>query len=186
MGESGRTERSRAAPAHRRARTEDEDLPPGSAAEIAGIVVPPIGRPRLTYSAAGVQLFESEIPGRNAGRAIAIRERATNRHRWVVVTRGCVQGTTVRWVGAVGNRIIGVTQSRHGVYAAGDAILIIDVPSGTAWAMRLPEHASEANREGDTELRTSLANSILTFRIGEETSSIDLGPILATTPAPHP
>lgn len=162
---------------------EDEDLPRYGGPELAGIMVLGIGPPRRTLSAAGVELFEAELGGRNAGRAIALRDPATDRHRWVVVTRGCVQGTTVTWLGAVGSRIVGITHSRHGRYARGDAILIIDVPTGTAWAVRFPGTIRDATEADDGVVQASRTGSQLTLRVGAVSAELDLAPLLALIPA---
>jgi hypothetical protein len=162
--------------------SEDEGRPaqrPG----LVGIWVPGTERPKRTFSAAGVDLFEAELPGRNSGRAIALFDPAGKRHRWVVATRGCVQGTTVAWLGTVGTRIIGLTHSRHPRYAEGDAILIIDVASGTAWAVPIPEAIREANLFQDDPPRARLKGSQLTLRAAKVVATVDLAPSLATIPA---
>ena len=166
----------------------DEDLQSRGGPEIPGITVPACSRPMRTFAGAGVELFESEIPGRNGGRAIALRDPAANRHRWVVVTRGCVQGTTAEWLGSVGPRIVGLTRSRHGRYAQGDAILIIDVPTGTAWAVRLPEAIRDEAAVG-AKIRAFLSSPTLALRAGKTSATIDLAPLVTEisggAPAPR-
>jgi hypothetical protein len=146
--------------------------------EILGVVVPMIGRPRRTFSGAGVVLYESELPSRNGGRAIAIWDPERNRHRWVVATRGAVQGTTVAWAGVVGDHIVGVTSSRHGAYEPGDAILILDVPSGTAWAVRFPGVAGLSN-DSSQPRRGRLVGTVLTIETDAPLASVDLAPLVA-------
>lgn len=158
--------------------TERGEYEPPAPPMLGGIVVPGAGAPRRTFRAAGVELFESEVPGRNTARAIAIRDPRRNRHRWVVITRGCVQGSTVSWLGAAGKRIVGVTRSGHSRYAAGDAILLIDVPTGTAWAMRIPEPirvALRADDWGDPEMHATLSRrGVVTLRVGRTRAAIDV------------
>lgn len=151
--------------------------------EVVGIKVPGVGPPTRTFTALNVDIFEAELPGRNLGRAIALRDRASNRHRWVVVTRGCIQGTTVKWVGVVGAKIVGVTHSRHPAHAEGDAVLIIDVPSGTGWAIRFPEAVRDRLLLGGRgQVRASLRGTRLSLRLREITSTINLAPLLALIP----
>jgi hypothetical protein len=151
--------------------------------QLDGVSIPPIGRPRPTFATRRYQLFEATIPGRNEGKAIALLDRAANRHRWVVVTRGCVQGTTVSWLGTVGDRIVGVTNSRHGRYAEGDAILVIDAPTATAWAIRLPDNIRDRRFDSDGKVRASLSRSVLSLRAARAKAKIDLAPLLAQIPA---
>ncbi|MGE0549436.1 MAG: hypothetical protein AB7O24_13420 [Kofleriaceae bacterium] len=152
---------------------------PNGNAELVGVRVPALtSRPTRTFAAATIDVFEAEIPGRNAGRAIAIYDRANKRHRWVVVTRGCVQGTTVRWLGAIGTKLIGMTESRHARYQRGDAILVIDVLTGTAWAISYPEPIRTARMERAGRIAGSLSTSSLTLRFGRVSQTIDLAPLL--------
>jgi len=166
---------------------DDDEGPSGPRArqdvQLDGVSIPPIGRPTPTFATGRFQLFEATIPGRNEGKAIAVMDRAANRHRWAVVTRGCVQGTTVSWIGAIGDRIVGVTSSRHGRYAEGDAILVIDAPTATAWAIRLPDNIRQQRLESDGKVRASLSRSILSLRVARAKAKIDLAPLLAQIPA---
>jgi hypothetical protein len=165
---------------------EPDDIerpPPRPGSEMGGVEVPGIGQPVRTYAAAGHAVFEAEIPGRNGGRAIAIHDRENDRHRWVVVTRGCVQGTRVKWVGAIGGRIVGVTRSGHPRYAPGDAILIIDLSSGTAWAVALPDEFT-LDRASEGRVRASLSRGSLTLRSGGIERTMKLRPLLVRIPPP--
>jgi hypothetical protein len=156
--------------------------PPRKDVQLGGVFVPPIGPPVPTFASGRFQLFEAKLPGHNGGRAIAVLDRTANRHRWAVVTRGCVQGTTVGWAGAIGDRFVGVTHSQHGTYALGDAILVIDAPTATAWAIQLPEAIHEALGNG-LKARASLSGSILSLRVARVKAKIDLAPLLALIPA---
>ncbi len=163
------------------AESDDEDPPLDDGTDWAGERVPDLKRPLPTFATPRFQLFEANIPGRNGGRAIALVDRAAKRHRWVVVTRGCVQGTTVKWLGAVGDRIVGVTHSR--AYAQGDAILVIDAPTGTAWAVRLPESIREALEDDDRRtVKGSLTGAHLALWVARASAKIDLAPLLAVIP----
>ena len=158
---------------------DDELLPRGPQDQLAGIVVPGLDAPTETFTVGTVEIREAALPGRNDGRAIALYDRAANRHRWVLLTRGCVQGSTVEWLGTIGARAIGVTASRHGRYARGDAIVVIDTATGTASAVALPD----AVANGDVERTTAkLEGTLVTFGAGAATATLDLEPALAELP----
>ncbi len=158
---------------------DDELLPRGTQDKLAGVVVPGLDAPTATFTVGTIEIREAALPGRNDGRAIALYDRAANRHRWVLLTRGCVQGSTVAWLGAIGTRAIGVTASRHGRYARGDAIVVIDTAAGTASAIALPD----AVANGDVERTTAkLAGTTVTFGAGAATATLDLAPALAELP----
>jgi hypothetical protein len=153
----------------------DELLPPLTNPDIAGIRVRADARaqPKRTFSAAGVDVYESALDDRYGGHAIAILDRAANRHRWVTVTRGGVRGGSVQWLGAAGAHIVGITSNTCATQD--ESILVIDIPSGTAWAVRLPD----ASHDGDAPVRPSLSGSTLTLQAGKTSSQIDLAPLLA-------
>jgi len=159
--------------------------PPPPDVQLGGISVQPIERPKPTFATRRFQIFEAEIGGHNGGKAIALFDRTARRHRWVVVTRGCVQGTTVAWAGTVGDRIIGVTHSRHERYAEGDAILVIDTPTATAWAIQFPQSIRAALAEGhrDRKATASLSGATLSLTVARVKAKIDLAPLLALIPA---
>jgi hypothetical protein len=150
--------------------TDDDDLKSHGGPELAGIYVPGLAAPSRAFQRAAFELYEAELPGRNAGRAIAFYDRAKDRHRWVMLTRGCVQGTTVRWLGVDGARVVGITRSLSGRYAKADAVVVIDTSAGTASAQRLPQ----AIREADTEPRATLSAGVVTLVAGSAHEIIDL------------
>ncbi len=146
-------------------------------------MVPGLPAPTKTFTVGTIEVREAEMPGRNSGRAIALYDRATNRHRWVLLTRGCIQGSTVRWLGAIGARAIGVTSSRHGRYAQGDAIVVLDTAAGMAWAVKLPAATTE---DGVDHSGAKLAGSTITFGSDKASAAVDLAPALAELPIPSP
>jgi hypothetical protein len=155
-------------------------LPIGTGPELTGVIVPALDAPTKTFELGSVEVREVALPGRNDGRAIALYDRAAHRSRWVLLTRGCVQGSTVTWLGAIGTRIVGVTASRHGRYARGDAVVVIDTVAGTAWAAHLPDPVAS----GDVDrTHAALAGTIVTFGGPDVTSTLDLG--AALTELPH-
>ncbi len=162
---------------------DNEMMPRVPSDRLVGVVVPGLGAPTKTFNVGTIEIREAEMPGRNSGRAIALYDRATNRHRWVLLTRGCIQGTTVQWLGAIGARAIGVTASQHGRYARGDAIVVLDTAMGTAWAVKFPAATTE---DGFDHAAAKLAGSTITFGSGKATAAIDLAPALAELPIPPP
>lgn len=58
-------------------------------------------------------------------------------------------------------------------------LLIIDVASGTAWAVRLPEAIRDARLDEDARPRATLKGSLLTLRAGKVVSTVELAPSLA-------
>ena len=146
---------------------------------LVGVMVPGLSAPRKTFKVGTIEIREAEMPGRNGGRAIALYDLAANRHRWVLLTRGCIQGTTVRWLGAIGARAIGVTSSLHGRYARGDAIVVLDTAAGTGWAVKFPVEVTEDRVE---HTRAKLTGSTVTFGTGNATAAIDLAPALGELP----
>lgn len=158
---------------------DDELLPPRTQDKLLGVVVPGLHAPAVTFTVGTIEIREAALLGRNDGRAIALYDRAANRHRWVLLTRGCVQGSTVAWLGAIGTRAIGVTASQHDRYARGDAIVVVDTAAGTASAIALPD----AVAKGDVERTTAkLAGTTVTFGAGAATATLDLAPALAELP----
>ena len=157
---------------------DSELLPKGPGPELVGVIVPGLDAPKRTFTAGAIDVYEAALPGRNGGRAIALYDHAAKHYRWVLLTRGCVQGTTVKWLGANDGKIIGVTQSIHGRYARGDGIVILDPASGTAWVVALP--AALRDLEGT---RTAvLAATSITFTVGTVTAKTDLAAALAAIP----
>jgi hypothetical protein len=119
------------------------------------------------------ELREAPLGGRNDGRAIAIYDRKMNRHRWVLLTRGCIQGTEVNWLGAIDGLAIGVTSSHPSRYAQGDAILVIDLAAGTALAVALPDGV----KAGDHGARAArLVGKVIHFQ--PTAANVDLAPAL--------
>ena len=163
-------------------RGDDELLPRGAQDKLAGVVVPGLDAPSVTFTLGAIEIRQAVLPGRNGGQAIALYDRAANRHRWVLLTRGCVQGSTVAWLGAIGPRAIGVTASQHGRYARGDAIVVIDTHAGTASAIALPA----AVAAGDVDRTTAqLVGTTVTFGAGAAIATLDLAPALAAQPPVH-
>jgi hypothetical protein len=162
---------------------DNEMMPRLPSDRLVGVVVPGLAAPTRTFNVGTIEIREAEMPGRNGGRAIALYDRAKNRHRWVLLTRGCIQGSTVQWLGAIGARAIGVTSSQHGRYARGDAIVVLDTAAGIAWAVKFPAATTE---DGFDHARATLAGSTITFGTGKATAAIDLAPALAELPISAP
>ncbi|HEY1814222.1 MAG TPA: hypothetical protein VGG74_17845 [Kofleriaceae bacterium] len=158
---------------------DDEQLAHiGPGPEQDGVVVPGIAAPTKTFAVGPIEIREATVPGRSVGRAIALYDRANSRHRWVLLTRGCVQGTAVKWLGAIGARAIGITSS-DGHYEQHDAIVVIDTAAGTAWAVRLPD----AVVSGDiAPANATLARATITFGKGSAATALDLTQALGELP----
>ena len=95
------------------------------------------GTPRRVRSVAGLELYEAPLDGRNAGVAIALYDPSRDRHRWIAVTRGHVNGTTVEWLADGDGLLLGWAESRHPVYAERDGLLVIDLRGGRAYRLNV-------------------------------------------------
>ncbi|MEZ4434621.1 MAG: hypothetical protein R3F65_19640 [bacterium] len=85
------------------------------------------------------------LGGRNDAVALAVYDRPRRRHRWLMVTRGCVNGTYLHIVAHDDRYVLAYTESRHGRYAENDAPLLLDLHAGVArriWT-RCPEYADD-------------------------------------------
>lgn len=103
---------------------------------LGGVTVPALSAPARVRQAGALELWSSSASDRNGAQAIAVYDPRADRHRWLVLTRGCIQGTRVRWIAAEGPFVIGITESRHPVYQDGDGVLVLDLQRGLAfrWA----------------------------------------------------
>lgn len=102
-------------------------------------VVPPPRKPRRLFAAEGVEIFGADLPGRNAGFALAVYETAGDRHRWVMMTRGCLLGSRVYWLAAGAGLVVGYALSDHPAYQeeAQDGLFVLDVAAGRAYRLLL-------------------------------------------------
>jgi hypothetical protein len=114
---------------------------------LRGVDVPGLGTPRRAHRSGAFELWTAERDDRNGAQAIALYDPRTDRHRWLAVTRGCIHGTTVRWIADGEGIAVGVTVSRHGVYAANDGVLVLDLERGLA--MRLVVDGNLARSDDD-------------------------------------
>lgn len=96
------------------------------------------------------EMWAATIDGRNEGLALFQYERAADRHRVLAVTRGCLNGTTVRWFARGEGLLVGASTSRHPVYADYDGLLVLDLVSGRAYRLQIaPSHRAELPRGVD-------------------------------------
>lgn len=157
---------------------DDDDADPAPAGGELGVVVPGLAAPRATFRTRTHVIYESHLEGRNGGEAIALYDRAQRRHRWVVATRGCLQGTTVKWLGTWGDFVVGATTSRHGRYASDDGLLLIDARNGTAWITRYPEVIRDARAQAEhDDVRARLRAGEVTLRAGGATATVPLAAV---------
>lgn len=91
------------------------------------------GPPRRVRRVGRLEIWELRIRDRNGARAIAVYDRRADRHRWLTVTRGCINGTVVRWLGNDSRFAVGITESQHPVYQHGDGVLVLDLELGVAF-----------------------------------------------------
>jgi hypothetical protein len=151
-----------------------EIFPPVALDQLVGVAVPDLPAPVKRFTDGGFELREAPLSDRNDGRAIAIYDRKMNRHRWVLLTRGCIQGTKVQWLGAIQGLAIGVTHSEQSRYAKGDAIVVIDPAAGTAFAVALPDLVKDEQSEGTAKL----VGNVIQLKTTIATLTVDLAPAL--------
>jgi hypothetical protein len=112
----------------------------GGAATPDGVVSFAVAAPTHVRTVGALQIWESTLGGRNGGVAIALYDRAQDRHRWVIASAHChpdmegafLLATSIRWEASGADVLVGRATSRHGVYAARDGIVAIDLRSGAA------------------------------------------------------
>lgn len=89
--------------------------------------------PRRVRRVGRLEIWEASRRDRNGARAIAVFDRRADRHRWLAVTRGCINGTEVRWIGSDPRFAVGITESRHPVYQHADGVIVLDLELGVAF-----------------------------------------------------
>ncbi|MEZ4382990.1 MAG: hypothetical protein R3A79_16810 [Nannocystaceae bacterium] len=111
---------------------EDPTEDPPSQLYVAGV-----GAAKATRRFGQAQLYEAALPGRNGGVAVALHDRASGRHRWVLTTRGRVLGSWIRWVGEARGLIFGEYASEHpgDVYAGQAGIVVLRRSDGAAFRL---------------------------------------------------
>lgn len=83
---------------------------------IGAVVVEPPVRLRSLRAIDDLEIFGADMPGRNGGLALALYDRRGDRHRWLLYSRGCLQGTSIYWLAAGSGLVIGYAVSGHPVY----------------------------------------------------------------------
>lgn len=140
---------------------------PRSLDDRTGVIVPSVPAARRVWSGEGYEIWAAVLSGRNAGEALAIVDPRHRRHRWVLLTRGCVDGTRTRWIASGRGMVVGQTESRHPVYEDNEAVVAIELAEGRAWVASLPSeeldrtHAAVAR--GGVRLRTRSGSVVATF-----------------------
>ena len=83
--------------------------------------------------------FGANIPGRNGGLALALYDPRGDRHRWLLFTRDCLQGTSIYWLAAGSGLAIGYAASDHPVYAeeGRDGLFALDLTNARAYRLLL-------------------------------------------------
>lgn len=114
---------------------EEEDGDPPPSQRLEGAVVPSTGRPERVRSIGALELWAAEHEDRNGAVSLALYDPARDRHRWIALTRGCVNGTSIEWIAEDGDLLIGRTHSRHPVYEEQDGVIVIDASSAQAFVL---------------------------------------------------
>lgn len=102
------------------------------------LVEAPLGPHRL-HRVGAVDIYGADLPGRNAGFALAVHDRRANRHRWVALTRGCISGTVIHWLADGDDLVVGYAVSGHPIYAeeGRDGLFVLDLRHGRAHRLLL-------------------------------------------------
>ena len=99
-----------------------------------------VPEPRRVYTHRHYEIWHSTLPGRNGGVAVAVYDRQTQHHTWVLTTAGCrpesdraaILATDIVWSGRGETMLTGEARSRHGVYEVGDGTIVLDLLRSTA------------------------------------------------------
>ncbi|MCB9754179.1 MAG: hypothetical protein H6713_29910 [Myxococcales bacterium] len=106
---------------------------------IAARVIAAPGASRTLRRVGRHELFGAELHGRNGGFALGVFDRVGDRHRWVLVTRACLYGTTLRWLASGEGLVVGYAVSQHPIYAEDgrDGLFVVDLREGRAFRLLL-------------------------------------------------
>ena len=102
-------------------------------------VIEPPTPPRRLRVIDDLEIFGADIPGRNGGLALALYDPRGDRHRWLLFTRDCLQGTSIYWLAAGSGLAIGYAASDHPVYAeeGRDGLFALDLTNARAYRLLL-------------------------------------------------
>ncbi len=102
-------------------------------------VIEPPTPPRRLRVIDDLELFGADIPGRNGGLALALYDPRGDRHRWLLVTRDCLQGTSLHWLAAGSGLAIGYAASGHPAYweEGRDGLFALDLTNARAYRLLL-------------------------------------------------
>ena len=104
-----------------------------SGSPIQGVLVPPVQLAAPILRIGRYELLEAPaLNGRNRARALAIYDHRHNRHRWVLVTRGCVSASRLTVRAHTSRHVLLEARNHHGVYAALDGAVVVDLVAGVA------------------------------------------------------
>lgn len=118
----------------------------------ARVIEPPTSLRRLRVID-GLELFGADLPGRNGGLALALYDPRTDRHRWLLATRGCLQGTAIYWLAAGSGLVIGYAASDHPIYweEGRDGLFALDLNNARAYRLLLAGAAMAWSLPGDRD-----------------------------------
>ncbi len=107
------------------------------------------------------EVFGAALHGRNGGFALGVYDRVKRRHRWVMLTRVCLRGTSISWLAAGEELVVGYAVSHHPVYAeeGRDGLFVLDLRRGRAFRLTLEGNSlvweacppGELDRRGEDE-----------------------------------
>ena len=118
----------------------------------ASVIEPPTGLRRLRV-VEDREIFGADQPGRNGGLALALYDPRADRHRWLLHTRGCLQGTSVYWLAAGSGLAIGYAASGHPIYGeeGRDGLFALDLVNARAYRLLLAGTAMVWALPGDRD-----------------------------------
>ncbi len=102
-------------------------------------VIEPPAPPRRLRVIENLEIFGADLPGRNAGLALALYDPRGDRHRWLLVTRDCLQGTSIYWLAAGSGLAIGYAASGHPAYSeeGRDGLFALDLTNARGYRLLL-------------------------------------------------
>lgn len=124
--------------------------------ERTAAIVQAVAQPVRTVTFDSIEVWESpDLRHRNGGATIAVYDKRTRTHRWVLDSGFVVVGTRFHWIGVADDLLLGETRSRHPAFTDFEGFVVIDLRRGTAHRLDIrnawpqsPRFADESEGEG--------------------------------------